>query len=507
MKKILVYSLSLYGNEEAMALQEAKKHCEKGDIVWYLSCDKTLKGCQHNALFCESQCVMCSLMQQKRLKKLLPPGVIQKKLSDFFDISLDERLRKIKFEYISIPDLKSIRYKDVNIGYAALSTYISATRNLDVIFQGEVKRYIDMLLLHQVRLTEIIIKVLNELNPDCVYFFNGRFAQYRPLLDLSKHRGIDYVATENIFFPPNHVRRNLFFNSIPHDMDAFVRKAEAMWNECKDVKEREELGRKFFTNRRNAIFSGDRNIYVEKQEKGLMPQGWDVKQENIVIFNSSEDEFCAINEKVDRERLFSSQIEGIKRIVEHYSTDVNKHFWLRVHPNLTGISFHYHQDLYKLNYSNLTVIPSDSPISTYGLIDASSKVIVFGSSTGIEATYWGKPVICLVYSFYNALNVVHVPQDEDELWSLINDPHLPCLNNENVLKYGFYIMSGSKFEDNKDFPMDYKTYGLLGKEIKVSNYRNYYFKSRFLTGLFELIGWEIGKWMKVNRDFKKIPLF
>lgn len=506
MKKILVYSISLYGNEEAMALQEATRHCKNGDTVWFLSCDKTLKGCQHNAMFCESQCRICSFMQKKRLKKLLPSNVVQKKLSEFYDVSSEIQLSKTEFKYSSISELKAIQYKGVKIGYAALSTYISATRNLDVKFEGEVKRYIDTLLLHQVRLTDIILKVLDELHPDCVYFFNGRFAQYRPLLDLCRLQGLDYFVTENRFFPPTHVRRNIFFNSIPHDMDAFVQKAEFLWDKCPDSEKRVRVGRLFFESRRDALFSGDKKIYVKDQKKGLMPSNWDGNKENIVIFNSSEDEFCSISEKVDKERVFSSQIEGIKSIVEHYQADFDKHFWLRVHPNLRGLPFHYHQDLYDLNYPNLTVIPADSPISTYALIDAANKVVVFGSSTGIEATYWGKPAISLVYSFYNALNVVHMPHTIEELWSMIDNPNLPCLYNENVLKYGFYIMAADLYEDNEKFPMEFKSYDILGKKLNVSNYRNYYCNSRLITGIVELLGWKLGNWMKYKRDFNQIPL-
>ena len=93
-----------------------------------------------------------------------------------------------------------------------------------------------------------------------------------------------------------------------------------------------------------------------------MPEGWKDDVENIVIFNSSEDEFAAVSKEFDDAAFFPSQIEGIKSIIEHYKHDKTKHFTLRVHPNLKKVSYKYHLDLYNLNYSNLTVVRSDSPI-------------------------------------------------------------------------------------------------------------------------------------------------
>lgn len=505
MKKVLIYSISLYGNEEAMALQAAKDHISQGDNVLYLSCDESLCGCKLNPLFKYNQCKICSFLQKKRMKKLLPSGITQKKLKDYSDMHSAEHILNFKYAYTNIQELKSLIYRGVKIGYAALSTYISLTRNLDAKFVGKVKLYIDTLLKHQILLTDSIIHVLNDYKPDLIYFFNGRFVEYRPLLDLAQLYNIEFVVTENVKCPPNCVRRNLFHNSIPHDAYACNEKYEFMWNSYKDPVEREKIARSFYVNRRDAVFAGDK-IYVKDQQKGLMPPHWDNSKGNIVIFNSSEDEFCSINERIDSERVFPTQIEGICTIAEHYKNDKSKHFWLRVHPNLKGLPFHYHQDLYKLNYSNLTVIPADSPISTYSLMDAASKVVVFGSTTGVEATYWGKPVVCLVFSYYNPLHVVHTPKSVEELWTLIDNPNLPCLFNENVLKYGLFPMSAQKMDDNKDFPMDYEIYAFFGKKLYVSHYRNYYFHSLRLTAWIELIAWKLGSLLSTNSLFKEVPI-
>ena len=55
--------------------------------------------------------------------------------------------------------------------------------------------------------------------------------------------------------------------------------------------------------------------------------------------------------------------------------------------------YKYHTDLLKLGekYPNMTVIPGGSSLSTYALIDRADVVVVWGSTTGAEAVYHGKP--------------------------------------------------------------------------------------------------------------------
>ncbi|MCS2656231.1 hypothetical protein NXV26_10165 [Bacteroides fragilis] len=152
--------------------------------------------------------------------------------------------------------------------------------------------------------------------------------------------------------------------------------------------------------RRNGIIAGDK-VYIENQIKGKLPIDWDDTKRNIAIFNSSEDEFIAVDRDFDNLSLYKSQIDGIRGILEHYKENQTVHFYLRVHPNLKNVHYQYHLLLYDLSlkYPNITVIGADSDISTYDIMDNAEKVIVFGSTMGLESSYWGKPVILLSGQF------------------------------------------------------------------------------------------------------------
>ena len=74
-------------------------------------------------------------------------------------------------------------------------------------------------------------------------------------------------------------------------------------------------------------------------------------------------------------------------------------------------------------------------------MDKSSKVIVLNSTMGIEAAYWGKPVILLGHAYYEDLNCAYFPESLNDLWTLIDSKSLPTLKNDEILKYGFWDLN------------------------------------------------------------------
>jgi hypothetical protein len=204
--------------------------------------------------------------------------------------------------------------------------------------------------------------------------------------------------------------------------------------------EKRTIGESFFIKRRGGSVAGD-VVYTTKQIKGLLPDGLDQTKKNIIIFNSSEDEFAAVGDEHYGMSLFPSQLAGVRRILELYQERTDIHFYLRLHPNLEKIRYKYHTGYYELakQFNNLTVIPPASPVSSYALLDEAEKVIIFGSTIGVESVYWGKPVILLANSFYSFLDLFYKPKTEEELHVLI-DSHLAPKDNLPAVKFGLYVM-------------------------------------------------------------------
>lgn len=480
MKKILIYSFWAQGYQEACQMEAANRFLETGDNVIFITCGSKVGFCNDNFLGCKLACKFCQKAQIRRAKKWVSNKLEVKSINEFITKDIEEFAKNYTFNYKDLDDLKNVVFEGVEIGYGAISSYVTYTRNIEPKMEN-VRPYLDSLMRMEVKCVLAFKEIFKQFKPDTTVFHNGRFAHFKPIYGLSEMNNIDYICTETITAADGCVQLDNIYNNIPHDYECRGKMFKDFYDSKSDNSDRENVSRSFFENRRNAVFAGDK-IYVKDQKKGKMPEDWRENVENIVIFNSSEDEFFAIGSKYRKVALFKTQLEGIVAILEHYKNDTTKHFTLRVHPNLKGLPYHYHTGLYELDYPNLTVIPADSDISSYSLLDASSKIITFGSTMGIESTYWHKPSISIGFAFYRGLDAVYSPENVDELWSLINRKDLIPVDSHNCLPYGFFYMSNQhepfkhinvgkatwiKFLKKKR--LGYNYYSLFGS-VKLYNY-------------------------------------
>lgn len=485
MGKVLIFCAGGQGAQEGIQLDTALEEQHNGKEVLLISCDESICFCNDNCDFDRRRCRICMKFQNKNYKKYLNPNIERRSISEFINDTCPKQ-SVISFDYNDAVSLKKIKYHGVEIGMGAISTYISFTRNLNPKITNDSKKYFDKVLYSQVLMTHAVENICSRYNIEKVIIHNGRFSIFKPFLNYSQINNIPYTCTEIKLDKNGLATKDYYENDIPHNIMPQQIKYDKYWDE----KEKEgydvfNIGKGFFERRRNAQGTGDK-IYTKDQNPDLEIEGWDNSKENIVIFNSSEDEFCAISEDFEKGKFFDSQIQGIKKIVEHYLDDDSKRFYLKVHPNLREITYKYHTYLYDMNYPNLIVFDADSPISSYKLLDKCDKVITFGSTMGIEATYAKKPSICLGPAYYDYLGVVYKPKDENELWNLINDRNLKHLFNTNLFKYGFYEMGifdsiiGEKF---KYIDVRMETYD-IGNKPRISYAINQIFGSKRVYVVF-----------------------
>lgn len=501
MKSLFYIHDALCPEHLGVMLDEALEAQIRGEDILWVTCDPSMQICSFNCLGNAGLCHKC-MFYEKVGRKKVSSGVRHQKISDFIRGTMVKEVDNLDFQYENLEDICNLEYDHIPIGYIALSTYISLTRNLHPRLDQEFRKYFDSLLKVGVKLILAFDALLNNYKPERVYLFTGRVIQTRPALELTLKKGIELFCMET--YSPEGIgrfRKQIFINSMPHSILKNEEMMEEMWKKTEiKLAEKEKIGRSFFEKRRQGIEAGDK-VYTGHQRLGLLPIDWDVQKENIVIFNSSEDEFAAIGKEWSN-KLYPLQIDGVKAIAEHYINDSGKHFYLKIHPNLIFVKYKYHMDLYKLQYPNLTIIQADSNISTYSMIDAADKVVVFGSTVGIEAAYWKKPVLLLGPSMYQNLGVTYNAFTENQLWSFLDKSDLPPLYNENILKYGYYNM-------NTDQPvcrLDIDWYVVKGRKkvYRFSKYMTLY-NSRFLFIVFMVFYRQILKYFYPRQLFSKIP--
>jgi hypothetical protein len=378
----------------------------------------------------------------------LPKEIKVYPLGQFVSSQNKKEVQNLKFDYHSIEELKAIEYHGVDIGYAVLAFYVDLRRNLYPDFNEVTVAFFDQLLRVAANLTHAVEVMDDVIKPDHYAVFNGRLFDARPFFRKPCLMGRQVQCFEAESMPPAWEFLSVHYkNSLPHDVVVNNDMIISFWEEAAKIlseKRMIEIGESFFEGRRSKKpLSPKIKSFVAEQVDDMLPEGWDTQKRNFVFFNSSEDEFAGIDKVYDSYKYKPTQqavIENVARLA--VEVDPNIHIYLRIHPNLKNVKHQYHSDLLRLGtqFSNLTVLPADSPVSTYSLLDVAEKIITVGSTVGVEAAYFKKPSILLGPSGYRFLDICYVPKNDDELRAMLKDS-LEKKSTGPAIQYGFYWAS------------------------------------------------------------------
>lgn len=480
----------------------------------FLSCNGAMKVCSSNATADPAVCANCRFAKEtgyKTIRKQAPDTKF-KYLEGYCSYQEAMRLFQAEqIEYNSVADLKALYYKGVAIGYGALSTYISWTRNHQPSFNPEFKAYFNQLLVAQILLKEAIDRFQEEFKAEELVIFNGRRTDVRAVYDTALESNIPLRNLENFKIDnkdQSKILREVYYNCLPQDLKNHHHRALEAWAKSEDSESKKvEIGEQFFLGRRNFGAIRQKFSYIEGQDASKLPQSFDTDKLNIVMFNSSDDEKVALGKDYDQHNLFKTQIEGIKKVASSFSNEKIR-LYLRVHPNLKKVDFAYHKDLYELEYPNLEVIPASSDVSSYQLLDHADLVIVFNSSMGVEASFQKKPVLILGSLEYYHFDVGTKPQSVENLTAILkeidNTAGVPqeLYEGKDVPLYGYYKMNPDSYSTSMMYSP--KVIKLGSKELLLMPHLNY-LGSRLLYKLkFALKARKYR--LSPNESLKSLPL-
>ena len=460
-------------------LDEAIEYAKKQENeVLFACCGGTCELCHFNRNGSKPLCKFCSYTMRKVLNYYRIKSVSLANFVGNKDV--------VTPEYNTAKELRALQYRKVNIGLGVMSSYISLWRNMNPKLTGESRRFFDAHLKQNMQLVNALYGIIEGFRPDIVYSFNGRYEEVRPVYDICRCLSIKFYLGEAFLDGGKTWRKVFFEDHLPHDIKYWCKRRDYSWEHYNLTEEEKvKLGKSFYENRRNGIYAGDK-IYTKNMVKGKIPD-LDETKINIGIINSSEDEYAAVGEDWDRLKFFPTQYDGIIYMLEHAAPNV--HYYLRIHPNLAKIPYRFHTDLLKLGekYDSITVIPGDSEISTYDLMDHMNKIVGFGSTMGIESVYWGKPVINLGPALYSYDDICYEPKDLADLDRLLIADLKPKYN-ETVLKYGVYSMNQDPVIINTyniDFQL--RWHNFLGMKYYSTPYISFAVNSSF-TGFWIALG-------------------
>jgi len=394
-------------------------------------------------------------------------------------------------------EIEDCYYNGVHIGVGIMSSLISLTRDIDV---DVIKYRKELEAMYKNAVTSILTmeKLTQSFNPDKVYIFNGRLSERRAVVEFCKVNDIDYDTWEVAQSLKHYYVVN---RTIPHDPLRFGQDAIKLFNESSVPKdEKIKQAEEWYNIKRYGQYEdrpNDINYKKLMTNDDMSQLNIDTKKVNVAIFVSSEDEIAGAGQEIWP--LKYRQIETVKKLLAYFEDDKTIHFYMRIHPNLRTVKSLENDKLHQLSSSVLTVIPAASELNSYSLLEACDKVVCFGSTVGVEATYWGKPSILFGTAFYKHIpNSIHNAETLDELFALIKDKNLLPKDKEAAIIYGYGLQNQGKPIKNLDI-YDKQIVDVYSKYKLLYPIYNLYKKSDFLA--------KIVKSLEIEKITKKVLIY
>ena len=447
-KKVLIYApMALWRFHLATDLELAQRYLDEGHEVFWIACKSELPICQANPDNLKSICMACEHRSGVGLSWLGENNVHVLPLSNLNDQQKSEVDRLDTDLRLDINSLRNFEYEGSDIGMAVLSSVVSQLRDP----LPDLSEHIEMISEH-VRSALIVhfsMKAyLEEIQPDEVVMFNGRYTVVRPALRVVQQSSASVITHERPYTLGKYLAVK---DNYPHELELGKKLILDHWQTSQHALERkQEIASAWYEGQRAGKDQGWFS-FVSQQDKGVIPEHFDRNKVNFAIFVSSEEEFAAL--KGWENPIYESQNDGIQQIMNAFHTQDGCHFYIRVHPNLAGIDNTQTRGLesFRNTSEQLTLIEADSAVDTYALVDAVDAVITFGTTVGVEAVYMKKPSILLGRSFYEDFDGVIRPTCHADVIDVLGQfcgkrPAAADSIGEGAYIYGYYLATaGEKF--------------------------------------------------------------
>lgn len=462
-------------------LELARLHLDLGGKVTFLQCRGNLPVCAQNI---EHQRTICYRCQTRFAMGMRWLGSAQVTVKDFYYITDSDQKKLDKLMYSSCTSIDELRRKtidDADVGLGALGSVISAIREPN----PDYKKYCKLLTAHLKSAAIAYLSVTNHLrimSPDIFVLFNGRFAELRGALQAAQRMGTHTYVHER---SGRLDRYSLTLNTYPLDIPVIKKEIEELYCLSElSCPEKATLADEWYQERRE---NKDQSWYsfTKHQQRGRLPE-LSSDRCNLAIFLSSEDELEAFDDW--RNPFYLNQADGLRRILSDLGKGTLFRIILRVHPNLAKINNSQTQsiDELKVFFPELIVIPADSLVNSYELVDACDVVLTFGSTIGIESVFAGKPSILVGRAFYEDLKCCIKPDSHFCLINILesyakgNRDMIPLESDkrDGVVKYGYF---------NKTWGKEYKYVKPIhvGKSLMVYNGKETWLRASILSWLLD----------------------
>jgi len=416
----------------ATAVEIIKRHIEKGDKVFFVTHEINELGCiPHKIPFCKHCAKQSNFIFEKIFKKKIFK----------IDLKLQKKFDQPKF--LSIEKILEYRHEEMPIGELVMSSITDENRQ---IFNDldSIHNKISSLINIGINLYKEICELIDKQNIGIVYSWNGRRATTGPVLYAGLKKNIKFYSymtggTLNTY--------TVQPTTMVHDLKYGKKRLKELYE--KYYEKGDTLKKDFFISEAKNFFNYFRYgvgktwgyVYYKDLFDDKIPFKKISKKKILTIFTSSYYEFYALgigfrkkNGKDINHYEFIKQILTSPYILENYDIKV------RWHPNLSFAGKVEIAEIEKIIQNTKKEITHYSPfhkMNSYKLLENSDIIISFGSTIGIEATYYGKASILWGAAFYEDSGGVYEVNSLPELEKLLSKSLQPKAKI-NSMKYAFF---------------------------------------------------------------------
>lgn len=437
MKKVLFTTLLSATPHIESELERMEYHHKNGDSVFCLKCTGEIYPCVSSSLSSgrveQEYCKICPVRWQIGMDLLSFRPLFIKWPTEFKSMSM------ASFHFKNIHDLKKLTYKDINIGMGIASFLITYVQN-EAPDTEMYKELINLYIKSTIFVYHSFSAILDKLQPDLVYIFNGRNAHDSVIRQLCTIKNIDFYTHDRMAIPNKY---RITKNDLPHSIAPIEHECNLVYKKLGEQNAK-DVARQFYENQRKRLY--DRYTLIIDRSNvhaGNLPSEFNTTNYNIVFFNSTALEYEALPNKPNMTGFYSSEVDALKQIADSLKDNENIKLYFRMHPNMARSSSNQLTDALALTnkYNNLIIIPPDANVDSYALINKSDLVIAFHSTIGAEAAFAGKPVILLGDAIYKNGGGFYLPNSHDELIEMVRKKPKPK-EPIGAIKYGAWCIEG-----------------------------------------------------------------
>jgi hypothetical protein len=333
--------------------------------------------------------------------------------------------------------IRALRYRGSGMGRSILQVHPDNNTPIRDDFEWP-RRYIAKAIESYAWVYDQTLALIRRRGIRTLVVFNGRFTHDQAAAAAANEAGIkvlyyDAGGLETGF--------DLTF-STTHDWVHLQERMLRMWDEWPDP-ERQEIGARWFLDRQEHKEPGLR-AFVEHQRLGYL-EGLPEAEQLVVFFSSSPDEIAEL--ELDWAEYLQSQEHALATLAEACRERPGTQLIVRTHPHMR---LKPADDLRDWRAAVTAAGPSvhydaGDPADSYALMRRSDIVFTYGSTSGVESAFIGRPVVVMGPSAYDVLGCATRARSLAQIRAALDQPPAPA--PDRALPYGLMMeRRGFNFE-------------------------------------------------------------